>query len=98
MGGNQALHDCADMLPQLLALDQMARDEVLSITKVQEACLQYEFTMLGRAFTWVQKSGGISAVNINLDGFLGTLLFITGKVVVPVLVTVHWALRPFGLK
>lgn len=56
------MHDCADMLPYLLELNQKATNGVLSPTKedILTACNNYESTMIDRAFTWVSKSGGTS--------------------------------------
>ncbi|KAL3473185.1 FAD/NAD(P)-binding domain-containing protein [Aspergillus californicus] len=69
-GGNQAFHDCADMLPELLALRESAKSGVLSSRQVEEACRRYESTMIERAFAWVKKSGGTTAFVscVILDG------------------------------
>ncbi|KAK1673317.1 hypothetical protein BDP55DRAFT_749159 [Colletotrichum godetiae] len=61
MGGNQAFHDCADALPQLLALKQKADSGIGPSTRdISVACSQYESRMIDRAFPWVSKSGGTS--------------------------------------
>ncbi|KAM3067807.1 hypothetical protein ACMFMG_011293, partial [Clarireedia jacksonii] len=49
-GGNQAFHDCAEILPELLALKESAICGTLSSKQVKEACLRYEATMIERAF------------------------------------------------
>ncbi|KAK6216532.1 FAD/NAD(P)-binding domain-containing protein [Colletotrichum tabaci] len=85
-GGNQALADCAEMLPQLLLLanndNNLARP---TIDQVQSACNIYEASMIPRAFQWVRKSGGSSFVRINFDGFLGFVVRIVARLVLPIL-------------
>lgn len=62
------MHDCASMLPQLLLLDELAKDgSALSIDTIYHGCLEYEKEMIERAFGWVQKSGGTS-VPVGLSG------------------------------
>ncbi|KAL4810934.1 hypothetical protein BDV18DRAFT_3697 [Aspergillus unguis] len=95
MGGNQAFHDCADLLPELLALRDAAERNALSNDSVQEACFRYESTMMDRAFTWVKKSGGTSAVTLDVDGYAGTAIYLVGKLVVPLLVGADWVMRQF---
>lgn len=61
MGGNQAMLDCADMLPELLELARLAKaNSFVSNEQVETGCMRYEERMLDRAFRWVAKSGGIS--------------------------------------
>lgn len=61
MGGNQAMQDCADILPELIKLSQMAKSSAIPSTQdVSLAVKQYENKMIDRAFSWVQKSGGTS--------------------------------------
>ncbi|GKT74375.1 FAD dependent oxidoreductase/monooxygenase [Colletotrichum tofieldiae] len=61
MGGNQALNDCVDLLPQLLQLNEAAKSgKPPSSTDVEQALAGYEPKMLDRAFAWVRKSGGAS--------------------------------------
>ena len=59
MGGNQALLDCADMLPELRSLNDSAKlGGPVSFEQVNSALSRYEEKMIKRAFTWVAKSGG----------------------------------------
>jgi hypothetical protein len=61
MGGIQAMQDCADILPELLALSKTAESDILiSSQEVESAVKRYEDKMIDRAFTWVKKSGGTS--------------------------------------
>ncbi|KAJ5533566.1 hypothetical protein N7494_010118 [Penicillium frequentans] len=85
MGGNQAMHDCADILPHLLELNDIAATgRSPTGEEISSACAKYESAMIERAFTWVSKSGGASMPNLDFDGYLGTLISISGKVLVPV--------------
>jgi hypothetical protein len=62
MGANQAMYDCTEMLPKLVKLNEIHRSRHLVLTEeVRESVMRYESKMLPRAFTWVEKSGGISA-------------------------------------
>lgn len=55
------MHDCAEALPELLSLNEIAKSgETLSIKQINQACARYEDKMLDRAFAWVKKSGGTS--------------------------------------
>ena len=57
------MHDCADMLPYLLDLDNIAKSENMPSTEqVQWFCACYEERMIERAFAWVEKSGGHSVL------------------------------------
>ena len=59
IGGNQAIQDCSDILPELLRLNARAQGGTsLSTDDIESACSCYEEKMFQRAFTWVQKSGG----------------------------------------
>lgn len=59
MGGNQALLDCADILPELRVLNDSAKlGGPVSSEQVKSALSRYEEKMVERAFTWVAKSGG----------------------------------------
>ncbi|KAF6818047.1 putative FAD dependent oxidoreductase [Colletotrichum musicola] len=59
MGGNQAFRDCADALPQLIRLNDLAKRGVgPSGEDVGAACGKFEGVMFERAFSWVRKSGG----------------------------------------
>jgi len=60
MGANQALHDCADALPQFLKLAEKKRHSKLSEKDFLEAVTAYEEKMMPRSFAWVAKSGGTS--------------------------------------
>lgn len=61
MGGNQAMRDIADMLPQLLELKRAAEaGPPLSTREIETRCNAYEKNMIGRSFAWVAKSGGTS--------------------------------------
>ncbi|KZM20527.1 uncharacterized protein EKO05_0008908 [Ascochyta rabiei] len=86
-GGNQALADCADILPQLLRLDSLASIDPVRPTfeEVETACNSYESTMTARAFPWVKKSGGVSFPSVNLDGLLGIAIRSLAKLIVPLL-------------
>ncbi|KAF1936127.1 FAD/NAD(P)-binding domain-containing protein [Clathrospora elynae] len=86
-GGNQALADCADMLPQLLHLNSLASIGPAHPTfeEIKTACDKYEGAMISRAFLWVKKSGGVSFPRINLDGFLGIIVRLVATLVIPLL-------------
>lgn len=59
MGGNQAILDCADILPELRGLSESAKlGGPVSSEQVKAALSRYEGKMVDRAFTWVAKSGG----------------------------------------
>lgn len=58
MGGNQALCDAADILPQILKLKTKADESELTKADFADAVGQYERSMIPRAFEWVKKSGG----------------------------------------
>lgn len=61
MGGNQALQDCADALPEILKLSEMAMaGNPPSTEQVSQVLGIYEEKMMERTFNWVQKSGGTS--------------------------------------
>ncbi|KAF4478016.1 FAD-dependent monooxygenase SAT7 [Colletotrichum fructicola Nara gc5] len=83
MGGNQAFHDCADALPRILELKEKAQTgEGPSSEDVSTECNRYESAMIDRAFPWVSKSGGTNVPTVNLDGILGTILWIIGTFLV----------------
>jgi 2-polyprenyl-6-methoxyphenol hydroxylase-like FAD-dependent oxidoreductase len=86
-GGNQALADCADMLPQLLHLNSLASVSPAHPThgEIEIACEKYEKAMIPRAFAWVQKSGGTNFPRISLDGILGIMVHFAAKLVIPLL-------------
>lgn len=55
------MHDTADILPHLLALNNIANSgDGPTTAQVQKECSQYESAMIDRAFNWVRKSGGAS--------------------------------------
>jgi hypothetical protein len=60
MGGNQALCDAADILPQIVALSTRAEERALEESDYQVAVKLYESVMIPRTFRWVQASGGAS--------------------------------------
>lgn len=58
-GGQQAMRDTADAIPQILKLAAKAMTpEGLQFQDFQIACDDYEKIMIPRAFEWVRKSGG----------------------------------------
>ncbi|OJJ78982.1 uncharacterized protein ASPGLDRAFT_53170 [Aspergillus glaucus CBS 516.65] len=84
-GANQALHDCAEILPELLSLHEEAKTGVPPSTdQVREACTRYEDQMAERAFTWVKKSGGASIATLDMDGFVGKFVYYVGRIVIPI--------------
>ncbi|KAJ5741012.1 hypothetical protein N7493_000884 [Penicillium malachiteum] len=84
MGGNQAMHDCADILPHLLELNNMAlRGSLPTTEEISMACDKYEAAMIERAFNWVWKSGGVSMPIMDFDGVLGKSISIASKVCLP---------------
>ncbi|KAL2071052.1 hypothetical protein VTL71DRAFT_12287 [Oculimacula yallundae] len=87
MGGNQAMFDCTEMLPQLVELDRRSRSgKSLSSTEISDALERYEKSMLKRGFKWVKKSGGAAVPNVDLEnGLLGWSILIGRVAVVPVI-------------
>ncbi|KAL6703954.1 hypothetical protein ACN47E_008892 [Coniothyrium glycines] len=87
-GGNQALYDCGDMLPQIIRLASIsASSRPCTTSDYEEACSAYERVMLPRAFAWVKKSGGTTIPNFSLDGWLGVLVRAGASLVVPLIRT-----------
>ncbi|KAI8664256.1 Oxidoreductase [Fusarium keratoplasticum] len=87
-GGNTALADTADLLPQLLHLNALAKsrpDNSVTTAEAKTAVDAYESAMLPRAFRWVAKSGGVNIPTFHLDGWFGSLVKIGGKLVIPFL-------------
>ncbi|KAL5358852.1 hypothetical protein BJX96DRAFT_183382 [Aspergillus floccosus] len=85
MGANQAMRDCAEMLPELLGLNRIVKAGSRPTTaQVSAACKRFEDGMIDRAFVWVKKSGGASIKAIDLDGVLGTIIFILGIIFLPI--------------
>lgn len=59
MGGNQALRDCADILPFMVELDKLFRNKGSLLDQdILPLIRSYEDGMIERAFEWVEKSGG----------------------------------------
>lgn len=56
MGGNQALRDCANILPAIITLAQKAKRSGLQEKDFHGAIAEYEGCMIPRAFKWVQSS------------------------------------------
>ncbi|KAJ5714364.1 uncharacterized protein N7483_011545 [Penicillium malachiteum] len=76
MGGNQAMHDCADILPHLLELNDIALSGSSPKTKeISLACDKYEAAMIERSFNWVWKSGGVSMPRNSLDASILSVIF-----------------------
>ncbi|ODM17661.1 hypothetical protein SI65_07336 [Aspergillus cristatus] len=93
-GANQALHDCAEVLPELLPLHEAAKTGVpLSTEQIREACSRYENQMAERSFAWVKKSGGTSIVNLDMDGFLGKVVYYVGRILIPIWSFLHKTFR-----
>ncbi|EWY97375.1 hypothetical protein FOYG_02223 [Fusarium oxysporum NRRL 32931] len=96
MGGNQAMRDIADMLPQLLELKRAAEaGPPLSTREIETRCNAYEKKMIDRSFAWVAKSGGTSQPieelesadflkTIDLDGLLGRVISFLAGLLLPV--------------
>ncbi|KAJ4246883.1 hypothetical protein NW762_013435 [Fusarium torreyae] len=90
MGGNQAMYDTVEMLPQLVKLNEIAKKGTPPSTEqVGQALGVYEDQMIDRAFHWVKKSGGSSVPHLNLDGWLGSVLWTFGKLIMPVVALVY---------
>ncbi|KAH7399716.1 hypothetical protein BKA64DRAFT_733224 [Cadophora sp. MPI-SDFR-AT-0126] len=96
MGGNQAMQDCHDMLPELLRLAQSGTGTGPSTKDISIACERYENAMMKRAFKWVKKSGGVSTPNLDFDGAIGYVILVLGKIVIPVAVVYYKLLSRFG--
>lgn len=56
MGGNQALRDCAAILPEILNLKRKTEVSPLQEADYHQAVLKYESEMIPRTFKWVQLS------------------------------------------
>ncbi|KAI8935608.1 hypothetical protein NX059_008172 [Plenodomus lindquistii] len=88
-GGNQALHDAADLLPELLALNDIAlsleNKTSLTETQIEQACQRYESAMFDRAFSWVKKSGGTTFPSLDFDGILGAIAKLLSWTVLPII-------------
>lgn len=61
IGGNQAIRDCADILPEILELNRLSkRGTPPTSEEIFAGCTRYEAKVFARAFGWVKKSGGTS--------------------------------------
>ena len=58
MGGNQAMRDTVDILPQIVCLARQAEDGALTEQDFATSVNEYEAKMTPRAFGWVKASGG----------------------------------------
>ncbi|KLU91659.1 hypothetical protein MAPG_10177 [Magnaporthiopsis poae ATCC 64411] len=85
MGGNQSMQDCSEALPAILKLNEIAKKGApVSTSQVAEVLEPFESQMMKRTFEWVRKSGGTSMPTINLDGPLGTIVWLLGVILVPI--------------
>ncbi|EWG44741.1 hypothetical protein FVEG_05736 [Fusarium verticillioides 7600] len=85
MGGNQAMRDVADMLPELLELNKAAEaGPSLSTKEIEIRCHAYEKKMFDRSFAWVAKSGGTALPTVDLDGLLGRVISLVAGLLLPV--------------
>lgn len=90
------MRDTADILPELLALNDMTlANKSPSTQDLQAACQRYESSMIDRVFPWVKKSGGTSLFSVNLDGYFGTFLKVVSWTVLPV---VRFVCKVVGIK
>ncbi len=63
MGGNQSMHDAADVLESLVKLRDLAmKGHGIQENDIKNACSEYENRMIPRTSLWVKKSGGQSLV------------------------------------
>jgi hypothetical protein len=55
------MHDCAELLPYLVELSEIAAASrrAPTLEEISVRCAKYEAQMMQRAFGWVRKSGGI---------------------------------------
>ncbi|KAE8150926.1 hypothetical protein BDV25DRAFT_129180 [Aspergillus avenaceus] len=89
-GGNQALRDCSEILPELLKLnDQALAGQVPSTEDIRSACDRYETIMFPRAFDWVKTSGGTGAPDFDLDGMLGYMVLVFSTFALPVVIAFY---------
>ncbi|CCT66585.1 uncharacterized protein FFUJ_03625 [Fusarium fujikuroi IMI 58289] len=94
MGGNQAMRDVADILPELLALNRAAEaGPPLSTKEIEVRCNAYEKKMIDRSFAWVAKSGGTTQPTVDLDGFLGSIISFLAGLLLPVATILYKALK-----
>ncbi|KAI0144693.1 hypothetical protein BJ166DRAFT_582971 [Pestalotiopsis sp. NC0098] len=96
MGGQQAMHDTADILPLILQLaEKSATPQGLEYHDFKAACDKYETGMIPRAFSWVQKSGGANFVPLNLSRILDRVFLRLFSYSIPVARFGHWLLSLF---
>ena len=81
-GGNQAMHDCADLLDSLLPIAaQYSQGDFHAKTDLMAAVKEYEAKMIPRAFTWVKASGGIGGALPDPSGWKGMIgIFMANRV------------------
>ncbi|KAJ4245779.1 hypothetical protein NW762_013903 [Fusarium torreyae] len=85
-GGNQAMLDCVDALPELLALSKASTESShLATSRIRQSCETYEDKMFDRAFKWVAKSGGTGMPNIDLDAFWVKILSVVATLALPII-------------
>jgi 2-polyprenyl-6-methoxyphenol hydroxylase-like FAD-dependent oxidoreductase len=67
MGGNQSMHDAADVLESLVKLRDLAKKgHVIQESDIKNACSEYENRMIPRASLWVKKVGASQSWNSSL--------------------------------
>ncbi|KAF5671909.1 fungal specific transcription factor factor [Fusarium denticulatum] len=94
MGGNQAMRDAADMLPELLELNRAAQaGPPLSTKEIETRCNAYEEKMIDRSFAWVAKSGGTALPTVDLDGLLGSVISFLAGLLLPVATVLYKAVK-----
>lgn len=55
------MHDCAEMLPCLVELNDIAMGGTQpTAEEISSACAKYESAMIDRTFNWFFKTGGVS--------------------------------------
>ncbi|KAI1847544.1 hypothetical protein JX265_000795 [Neoarthrinium moseri] len=96
MGGQQAMHDAADVLPLIRKLAAKASTpQGLQPEDFQTACDTYEKGMIPRAFEWVRKSGGDNFVPVDLSKTLDRLLLGMFSHIIPAARLGYWLLSFF---
>ncbi|KAF5701363.1 fungal specific transcription factor factor [Fusarium mundagurra] len=94
MGGNQAMRDIADALPELLELNRAAEaGPLLSTKEIETRCNSYEKQMIDRSFDWVAKSGGTTQPTVDLDGLLGSVISFFASLLLPVATILYKAAK-----
>ena len=73
-GGNQAMHDCADLIDSLLPIAaQYIHGSPSAEPDITAAVKKYEARMIPRAFGWVKASGAIGGPLPDPSGWKGTI-------------------------